>query len=730
MFTRSVWLAGLLICLIGLPELGHAQSKGKGSSRGSDRGSSARSNSSRSTPSVSRSRSSRTPSASPSFRSRTPSSSSRSIQGPTRSTPTPSSSSRSTPSILNRSTRTSPKPTPSRTPSRSLNTSPSISNRGSSSLDALRSRLQSSQKPGATADRSRSTSPTTPSRIPSNSSSRDRSSFFREFGSGNQPSNQPNINRNQNVSPRPNTSQPTRDLRDMFNRSNRPDSNQDRGSSATPNTSRPGSSTVQPSRDIRDMFNRTNRPNLDQDRGPGQPSTNRGPSTSPDRTPNSDIRSRFRPGDASDIRSRLEALNRGDANTRPSLPDRGNQNRSNSADRDGRPSIDRDSLPWNRSGSNRPDADRPGPGPGDRDQADRSRPGRGPDSGNVQGPNRPDRGPSDRVANGPEVRPKFDWKDRSNRDPQFRERLEDVRRRGSLDDGAIRDRLANVEDRFNDGNRNRDGNRGDFDRNRDGRRGDWDRDRDWDGRWDDKHRRHVPDNWYRHAHNVRHHYHDRFAYGWNSRWYPNNRYLSSWYFHTYRPRPGYWWTWCSPYRLSNWYFWGSYPSYPVYYDYGSTIVYDSQYIYVEEEPIATREQYALEAIALANEGRKILQSRPPIQGNGNPDDWLPLGVFVLTDTQSGQGDIYLQLAVDREGLLAGTYYNASTGNSLPVWGKVDPQSQRAAWLIGESSGTVMETGIYNLSQEAASVLVHYGTQRDETWMLVRLPEDEVTNPSS
>ncbi|QDU78248.1 hypothetical protein Pan97_53320 [Bremerella volcania] len=462
------------------------------------------------------------------------------------------------------------------------------------------------------------------------------------------------------------------------------------------------------------MFNRTNRPNLDRDGGSGQPSGNRGSDASPSRTPSTDLRNRFRPGDASDIRDRLRELNRGDANARPALPDRGSQDRSNSTDRDGRPNFDREALPWNRPGSNRPDgdrlnSDRPGSGPGDRDQADR---------------NRPDRGSSERDADRNHARPNFDWRDRATRDPQFRNQLEDVRRRGTLDDDAIRDRLANVENRF------RDGNRGDRDGNRDGRRGDWDRDRNWDGRWDDNHRRHVPDDWYRHARNVGHHHHDRFAYGWNSRWYPNNRYLNNWYFHTYRPRPGYWWTWCSPYRLSTWSFWGSYPSYPVYYDYGSTIVYDTQYIYVEEEPIATREQYALEAIALANEGRKILQSRPPTQGNGNPDDWLPLGVFVLTDTQSGQGDIYLQLAVDKQGLLAGTYYNASTGTSLPVWGKVDPQSQRAAWLIGESSSTVMETGIYNLSQEAASVLVHYGTQRDETWMLVRLPEDEVTNPGA
>ncbi|MFN3150727.1 hypothetical protein [Bremerella sp.] len=564
---------------------------------------------------------------------------------------------------------------------------------------------------------------------------------------------------------RSNSVQPSRDIRDMFNRSNRPDADRDRGPSSTPGTSGPGSDrpdTAQPSRDIRDMFNRTNRPNLDSEsRRPRQPIT------SPDSTPGSNIRERFRPGDASDIRSRLEALNRGNSTARPSLPDRVNQDRPSSADRDGRPTIDRDSLPMNRPDRDRPEADRPGPRPGNRDQSDRDgrpaidrdslpinrpdrerpgaelpgprpgnrdqvdqdRPGRGPNADDP-GRNRPGQDVANPDSNRDQVRPDFDWKDRANRDPQFRQQLDEVRRRGTLDDDAIRDRLANVEDRFRNGNRDdrggdRDGNRGD----RDDRRGDWDRDRDWDGRWDDRHRRHVPDNWYRHAFNVRHHHHhDRFGYGWNNRWYPNNRYLSSWYFHTYRPRPGYWWTWCSPYRLSNWSFWGSYPSYPVYYDYGSTIVYDTQYIYVEEEPIATREQYALEAIALANEGRKILQSRPPTQGNGNPDDWLPLGVFVLTDTQSGEGDIYLQLAVDKEGLLAGTYFNATTDTSLPVWGKVDPQSQRAAWLIGESSSTVMETGIYNLSQEAASVLVHYGTQRDETWMLVRLPEDEVTNP--
>lgn len=755
MYTRSVWLAGLMICLIGLPELGQAQDKGNSKSKGSEGRSSARPERSRPTPSVNRSRG-RSPEARPSP-SRTPSSSSRNLQRPTRSAPTPSSS-RSTPSIIpDRKTPEMTRPgriDSARPSSPSSNRTPSIDRgRTPSSLESLRNRLQQS-RPADTAQRSNDRTP------PANrDSNRGSSSSIRDLINGRSPASRTEVNRPD------------------LNRENRPSTRPD----ANPGSRRPDG--AQPSRDFRDMFNRMNRPDTNPGTRPGTPSTERGPGATPDRTPGSSIRDRFRPGDASDIRDRLRDMNRGNTDARPSIPGRGDQDRPDPSQRDRRPGIDRDSIrdrlnpgasrpdvnrpeigrpeidrpgrdrpdgerpngnrpDMNRPDRDRPGADRPGPRPGTPNDADRNRPDRGDRDRGDQ-----NRGDRDRVVNRPEVRPDFDWRDRVNRDPQFRERLEDVRQRGSLDRDSIRDRLANVENRFRDGDgdrdrgpnrgdrgpgdrgpdgdRDRDGNR-DRDRDGDRRRGDWDRDRDWDGRWDDRHRRHVPDNWYRHAHDVRRHGHNHFRYGWNDRWYPRHQYLGNWYFHRYRPRPGYWWSWATPYRLSTWSFWGTYPTYPVYYDYGSTIVYDTQYVYVEEEPIATREQYALEAIALANEGRKILQSRPPVEGNGNPEDWLPMGVFVLTDTESGEGDIYLQLAVDKEGLIAGTYFNATTETSLPVWGKVDPQSQRAAWLIGERSATVMETGIYNLSQEAASVLVHYGTGRDETWMLVRLPEDEVT----
>ncbi|WP_146118676.1 hypothetical protein [Blastopirellula marina] len=476
---------------------------------------------------------------------------------------------------------------------------------------------------------------------------------------------------------------------------NRPDFNRD---------SRPQPGNRQPSSDMRDFFQRnqpsdrnradSNRPDFNRGERPNRPGNDGAPSLQDRlRGPGDNARdssgNRFQPGNMDEIRNRLRDMNRNEGTNRP-----------NPFDRDRGPQSDRD-----RSPGNRPDmGDRNGPNFGNRPQ--------GPDRGDR---NRPDgdRPDNNRLGNHqPNVRPDFDWRDRSQRDPQFREHLQDVQRRGSLDRDKIRNQLVNAEKHGRDRN-------GHLDRHPGGKF-----DKNWDGRWGKNDWHHVPNNWYRYASNVRNNGYRHFNYGWNNNWRSNNRYLNNWFFLTYSPRPGYWWSWGSPYRLSTWGFWGSYPTYPVYYDYGSTIVYDTQYIYVQDEPIATREQYALEAIALANDGRQQLQSRPPIQGNGSPQDWLPLGVFVLTDVATGDGNIYLQLAVDKDGLIAGTYYNATSGNSLPIWGKVDPSTQRVAWMIGESSATVMETGIYNLSQEAASVLVHYGTQRDETWMLVRLPEDQ------
>jgi hypothetical protein len=55
-----------------------------------------------------------------------------------------------------------------------------------------------------------------------------------------------------------------------------------------------------------------------------------------------------------------------------------------------------------------------------------------------------------------------------------------------------------------------------------------------------------------------------------------------------------------------------------------------------------------------------------------------------------------------------------------VQGRVDKETQRVAFTIGDKSDVVMETGIYSLTQPQTPVLVHYGADRTENYLLVRL----------
>jgi hypothetical protein len=70
-------------------------------------------------------------------------------------------------------------------------------------------------------------------------------------------------------------------------------------------------------------------------------------------------------------------------------------------------------------------------------------------------------------------------------------------------------------------------------------------------------------------------------------------------------------------------------------------------------------------------------------------------------------------------------HNSSTNKTYVVQGRVDKETQRAAFTIGDKSDVVMETGIFNLTKPQTPVLVHFGPSKTETYLLVRLdpPKD-------
>jgi hypothetical protein len=66
-------------------------------------------------------------------------------------------------------------------------------------------------------------------------------------------------------------------------------------------------------------------------------------------------------------------------------------------------------------------------------------------------------------------------------------------------------------------------------------------------------------------------------------------------------------------------------------------------------------------------------------------EWAPLGVFAMTRLTDGSNERVLQLAVNRSGVLSGSYYNKSTGVVNPISGMVDDRSQQAAWAMANGT---------------------------------------------
>ena len=151
---------------------------------------------------------------------------------------------------------------------------------------------------------------------------------------------------------------------------------------------------------------------------------------------------------------------------------------------------------------------------------------------------------------------------------------------------------------------------------------------------------------------------------------------------------------------------------------GGNVYYENNTVYVDGNEYASAEEYYDEAATIA-------QNVPAISdAEAEQVEWLPLGVFALTQEGVNDSNLLLQLAVSKEGVIAGTLFNESTESSSPVEGMIDSQTQRAAWspVDGQNSDVVMETGIYNLTEDQATALVHFGPEKTQTWVLVRLDE--------
>jgi hypothetical protein len=105
---------------------------------------------------------------------------------------------------------------------------------------------------------------------------------------------------------------------------------------------------------------------------------------------------------------------------------------------------------------------------------------------------------------------------------------------------------------------------------------------------------------------------------------------------------------------------------------------------------------------------------------------MSLGVFAITQDGQASGPaptMYLQLQVNKDGIMTGTLQNISTDEVQQIEGVVDKQSQRSAWTVSGKQWPVMETGVSNLTMDQAAALVHFEDGQTQQWLLIRMEED-------
>jgi hypothetical protein len=194
---------------------------------------------------------------------------------------------------------------------------------------------------------------------------------------------------------------------------------------------------------------------------------------------------------------------------------------------------------------------------------------------------------------------------------------------------------------------------------------------------------------------------------WNSfspGWY--GQYPGAWW-------PGKWAVGATAWAALTWPYASAYCGYsgePVYYDYGGNVAYDQGMVYADDVPIATAQEYYEQAGQIADAGEQAQN-----------EEWLPLGVFaVIADEGQTNADKVVQLAINRDGIIRGNLHDMLLDTVTPVIGSVDKKTQRVSFKVEGNDTLIIDTGLYNLTNDEVPVLVHFSADRQEGRVLVRL----------
>lgn len=186
-------------------------------------------------------------------------------------------------------------------------------------------------------------------------------------------------------------------------------------------------------------------------------------------------------------------------------------------------------------------------------------------------------------------------------------------------------------------------------------------------------------------------------------WFNNDFFRGHHYHPRFEQARANWWNGTNWYGAQQWLGWDD-SVYPMYYD--------------------DQDSFVQVNIDAGNDYQTNVSQENYIQADQG--DWLPLGVFALgADTaQAAYSNIFIQLAMDKQEGIAGSYYNASADLTYPIEGYIDATTQQVYWRITQGADTqvipVMSTSVYDLTQDVANIRLTFPGGIIQNWVLIRV----------
>lgn len=232
-----------------------------------------------------------------------------------------------------------------------------------------------------------------------------------------------------------------------------------------------------------------------------------------------------------------------------------------------------------------------------------------------------------------------------------------------------------------------------------------------------------------HRHHASHHAHH------HAHWAHHNRPFSRDWYGRHHHAWGGGWGWGNPWNVANW---GTTAAWlglgaaavPEWGGYGptDTTVYDTdnESLNVTVPETEAAQNLSTEALNEQTAAAQALAAQGATEPAGD-EKFLPLGVFTLAPEDQTEASALVQLAVSKDGLLRGTYYDLLTDADQPIQGAIDKRTQRAAFTLGSQGKIAFQTALGVLTEPSGPISVHYENGQTRQWVLARYQQEPSEN---